>query len=252
MRVYRVVLGVLLFAFLVWAFAHSWDFVKKGRSNVKSVTIQSSDNWELKGDYYHPIPRVKNAPGLLLLPTFGGNRSVYKETAPFFQNKGYGVLTVDVRGMGESRQKNNPDNVPNLKGMDNDVRAAMEFLASQKEIDGNKLGVLAASTVCNAAVHAIDHDGRVKAVVLLSGQYDSIATSLLKSAEFPPTLIVASYDDKIGIKNAAPLRETMENPKSKVKLFLNARHGLNMFWSTEGKELGNLMLNWFGKFLINA
>ena len=249
MRIYRVVLGVFLFAFLVWAFFHSWDFVKKGRSNVRSVTIQSSDNWELKGDYYHPIPRVKNAPGLLLLPAFGGNRTAYKKTAPFFQKKGYAVLTVDLRGMGESRQKNNPDNIPNLKGMDNDVRAAMEFLASRKETDGSKLGILAASTVCNEAVHAIDHDTRVKAVVLLSGQYDSTATSLLKSAEFPPTLIVASYDDKIAIKNAAPLRETMENPKSQVKLFLNAGHGLNMFWSSNGKELGDLVLNWFEKFL---
>jgi len=249
MRIYRVVLGVLLFAFLVWAFVHSWDFVKKGKSNVATVTIESSDNWELKGDYYRPIPRAKNAPGLLLLPTFGGNRTVYKKTAPFFQKKGYAVLTVDLRGIGESRKKNNQDNIPNIKGMDNDIRAAMEFLASRKETDENKLGVLAASTVCNAAAHAIDHDSRVRAVVLLSGQYDSTATSLLRSAEFPPTLIVASYDDKIAIKNAAPLREKMGNPKSKVKLFLNAGHGLNMFWSVDGTELGNSVLNWFEKFL---
>ena len=249
MKIYRVVLGVLLFVFLVWAFVHSWNFVKRGRSNVRSVTIQSSDNWELKGDYYPPIPRVKNAPGLLLLPAFGGNRAAYKETAPFFQKKGYAVLTIDLRGMGESRQKNNPNNIPNLKGIDNDVQAAMNFLVSRKETDTSRLGVLAASTICNAAVHAIDHDNRVRAVVLLSGAYDSTATQLLTSDDFPPSLIVASYDDKIGIKNAVSLREKMGNPKSKVQLFLNAGHGLNMFWSPNGKELGDLMVKWFETYL---
>ncbi|NOY79122.1 MAG: alpha/beta hydrolase [Calditrichaeota bacterium] len=249
MKIYRVVLGVLLFTFLVWAFAQSWNFVKRGRSDVISVKIQSSDNWELKGDFYRPIPRVKQAPGLLLLPAFGGNRTAYKETAPFFQKKGYAVLTVDLRGMGESRQKNSKGRIPNLKGINDDVQAAINFLASRKETNAARLGVLAASTICNAAVHAVDHDSRIKAVVLLSGEYDSTATQLLTSADFPPSLIVASYDDKIAIQNAASLRDKLGNPKSKVHLFLNAGHGLNMFWSPSGKELGDLMVKWFETYL---
>ncbi|GBD93288.1 alpha/beta hydrolase family protein [bacterium BMS3Abin05] len=246
---YRTIIGIGILVFLIGVFLFAKKMIVRNRSTMVSVTIRSSDNWELKGSYYRPLPPIKKAPGLLLLPAFNGDRKSYEKTAPFFQKRGYGVLTIDLRDMGESRQKGKVSNVPDLKGIDDDVRAAIDFLGAQKAVDNQQIGVLAASTVGDAAVLAIDHDSRIKGVVLLSGAYDSTAVHLLESAEFPPALIVASYDDKIATKNASLLMGKLQNPKSKVKLFLNAGHGLNMFWSPKGRELGTLVLNWFEKYV---
>ena len=249
MRIYRVILGVLLFAFLVWAFLYSRNWVLQKRSNVVPVTLHSSNSWELKGDFYKPLNKGEKAPGLLLLPTFNESRTSYVKTAPFFQKKGYAVLTLDLRGIGESKQKNAQE-VPNLKGIEDDIAVGLDYLSGQKGVDANRVGILAASTVCNAAVHTIDHRKNIRAVVLLSGQYDSTATALLTSPDFPPSLIVASYDDKIAIRNAVKIRDRLpDDSKNQVKLFLNAGHGLQMFWSMEGEALGNLVLNWFQKYL---
>lgn len=245
MRLYRTILGVLLFAFLVWAFFYSRNWVQQKKKNFTTVTLQSSNRWELKGDFYKPLKKKEKEPGILLLPTFNGDRSAYAKTAPFFQKMGYAVLTLDLRGMGESKQKGGSE-IPNLKGIEDDIAVGLDFLATQKGVNGGRLGILAASTICNAAVHTIDHRNNIKAVVLLSGQYDSTATALLTSPDFPPSLIVASYDDKIAIKNAVKIRQQLpDGSKNQVKLFLNAGHGLHMFWSMEGKELGDSLLKWF-------
>ncbi len=249
MRIYRTILGVLLFAFLVWAFLYSRDWILQKRSNFMPVTLHSSNGWELKGDFYKPLNKSRKAPALLLLPTFNESRTSYVKTAPFFRKKGCAVLTLDLRGIGESRQKSSGE-IPNLKGMEDDIAVGLEYLSSQKGVDADRIGILAASTICNAAVHTIDHRKNIRAVVLLSGQYDSTATALLTSPDFRASLIVASYDDKIAIKNAVGIRDKLpDDSKSKVKLFLNAGHGLHMFWSMEGQALGNSVLGWFQKYL---
>ncbi len=252
MRIYRVILGVLVIGFLVWAFIYSRNWVLQKQSKFVTVTLHSSNNWELKGDFYKPLKKGEQVPGLLLLPTFNGNRTSYVKTAPFFQERGYAVLTLDLRGMGESKQKGG-EKSPNLKGIEDDIAVALDYLSAQKDVLSNRLGILAASTICNAAVHTIDHRQNIRAVVLLSGQYDSTATALLTAPEFPPALIVASYDDKIAIRNAVAIRNKLpDGSRNQVKLFLNAGHGLQMFWSAEGKELGDLVLNWFEKYLRAA
>lgn len=76
-----------------------------GKSEPVNVVLRTKDNLALKATYYQST-RGKDAPVVVLLHMKDGNRFIWQSEGGFasrLHKEGYAVLTVDLRGHGESR-----------------------------------------------------------------------------------------------------------------------------------------------------
>ena len=72
------------------------------------VTFTSNDGVSLVGSYFTPKPGINNStPSVILLHMLGRDRSTWNEFAQDLSHRGYAVLSVDLRGHGESIKQGN-------------------------------------------------------------------------------------------------------------------------------------------------
>jgi pimeloyl-ACP methyl ester carboxylesterase len=136
------------------------------------ITFKTPDGWELHGDLY-TAPGKK--PYLLLVHGLNEDRSAYKTFVKDMYVRGYGVLTYDSRGFGESKVKNGTY-MDKLTGHDvqnstQDINAALDAL-ELRNMTGNGIVIVGASVGANfAAIVAVNYT-EVKDLVLLSPSVD--------------------------------------------------------------------------------
>ena len=73
-----------------------------------AVSFKTKDKLILKGSYYAPKKsksKAKAAPAALLIHDAGSDRSELESVAGYLQKRGFAVLVVDLRGHGESAEK---------------------------------------------------------------------------------------------------------------------------------------------------
>jgi fermentation-respiration switch protein FrsA (DUF1100 family) len=127
---------------LVGPVLFSYGFTHLGRAAVpeprlgaahEEVSFRTSDGLRLRGWY---VPS-RNGAAVIAFPGRKGPQS----RARFLARHGYGVLLFDRRGEGES------DGDPNAFGWDGDrdVKAAIRFLRSRPDVDGDRIGGLGLS-----------------------------------------------------------------------------------------------------------
>jgi pimeloyl-ACP methyl ester carboxylesterase len=153
--------GMLFAGFSTWyLYENSWGFRKlantlkrvgptgvgferlpKGRPVVLEVeSLSIAGEWfppELSGD-------KTAAPGVLLLhgsSTSGRRLGLYPLMAERLRSKGYGVLTIDLRGFGESQDPPCLDRLGCLKQTP-EARAALQFLSERPELNPDRLFVI--------------------------------------------------------------------------------------------------------------
>lgn len=68
--------------------------------NVKNITIDCLDGFQLAATLYTPVNSLKGA--IMIAPATGIKRQFYHHFAAFLAENGYGVLSFDNRGIGES------------------------------------------------------------------------------------------------------------------------------------------------------
>jgi hypothetical protein len=122
-------------------------------------------------------------PAMIVLHGFGSNSSSSNCVLPseMLAEWGYVALRFDFRGCGESEGKR-ANNVC-LEQVD-DVKAAVTFLQSRAEIDGNRIGVAGSSFGAAVAVYAGGVDKRL-GVVISSGGWGDGETKFKKQHESP-------------------------------------------------------------------
>lgn len=126
--------------------------------SVRDVSFATVDGARLEG--WH-IPS-RNGASVALFHGYGNSRNQMEPEAAILARRGYGVLLLDSRAHGNSGGSRTT--YGDLER--NDVRAAIDFLASQADTQPGQLGLLGFSAGASPLAAVAAKDPRVAAVVL--------------------------------------------------------------------------------------
>ncbi len=210
----------------------------------QDIKFESADKVEIIGTFYES-PKA-NSPAVLMLHQWESNRKSYEEFAKRLQAKGFGILSIDGRGFGESVKTTDGKTVApsrtdeTVNGMKADTSAAFDFLAKQKNVDAARIGIIGASYGSSLAIIYAAENPKVKAVALLSpglNYFGNMPTMpAVKSYGSRPLLLVAAEDDKESADSVRKLKESGANEKYEVKIFDKGGHGTGIFKTKVGLE----------------
>jgi pimeloyl-ACP methyl ester carboxylesterase len=100
-------------------------------------------------------------PTLILVHGWGRNAERMLPYIAILRPMGYHLLAFDARHHGASDR----DGHASMKKFSEDIRAALDMLAGQPEVDADRVGVLGLSVGGSAAIHAAAYEPRLRAVV---------------------------------------------------------------------------------------
>ena len=232
-------------------------FGDQGRDQTHSgerVVFTSEDGVLLVGSYYKPrIGTSNSTPSVILLHMLGMDRSTWDKFAQELSQNGYAVLSVDLRGHGESiKQANHTISYQsfmpkNFKNMTLDVKAAKKYLIEGRKANPNQISIIGASIGANLALNYAASDHSIKSVILLSPglNYRGISTldAIMKYKN--PIYIVTAEDDSESAKDSKILCEKITCAEN-LKIFEKTNvHGTNMLSDkTVGSKLQSIILSW--------
>lgn len=206
------------------------------------VEYTTADGVVIVGDYWTPIDMSKKAPAVILLHMFRSDRSAWLPLVPELEKAGFAVMTIDLRGHGQSimpedRQlaKRVSDRDPGLfQAMHHDVTGAYHWLQQRPEVDLSRLAIIGASVGCSVAIDYAGGDKSVDVLVLMTpGKnylgLDSMAH--LKKYGRRPVLMLASEEERSGGTDAlAKLADDAQ-----VKIYdQSGIHGTRMLGKVSG------------------
>lgn len=211
---------------------------------AQRVTFDSADNVQIVGSFF---PAAKpSSPAVLLLHQFGSNRASYDDFAKRLQAKGFGVLSIDGRGFGESVKTTDGKKVEvsrsdsAVKGMRADVSGAFEFLAKQPNVDAARIGIVGASYGSSLAIIYAAENPKVKSVALLSpgiNYFGNMPTEpSVKNYGGRSLLMVAAEDDSESADAVRQLAKSSTNEKYETQIYKSGGHGTSLFKAKVGLE----------------
>jgi len=219
------------------------------------VTFESADKTPIVGTFYgSPKP---NSPAVLMLHQWMSDRHSYDNLAMRMQARGFGVLTIDGRGFGESvkaadGKKISPSRSDEaVAAMKADVAAALDFLVAQINVDPARIGIAGASYGSSLALIYASENPKIKAVALLSpgiNYFGNMPTEpAVKKYGDRPLLLVAAEDDAESARSAMILRLALETDKYELRIYPKGGHGTGLFGKKVGLE--DLLIVFFEKNL---
>ena len=223
---------------------------------ARVIDLKASDSTLLKATYF---AATKPGPGVLLLHQCNRQRKVWDDLAGALATAGINVLTLDLRGFGESGglrfdkltpQENTQVQAEKWPG---DIDTAFQYLVSQQGVTRDVIGVGGASCGVNNAVQtARRHPAEVKSLVLLSGGTDTAGRRFLHQQSQLPELFAMADDDEY-----RPTAEVMpwlfsvaSNPGKKFVHYAKGGHGADMF--AVHPELRQVIVDWYVTTLITT
>ena len=207
---------LLLTSCLFLNFLGVWNSLGYGQdqraTGATKVSYQTEDGWTIYGTFYPaqgrtpgPVPGVVvlNEPGWVIRMIHANN------VAQFIREKGMAVLTIDLRGSGTSAGEKDFERFSpeEMEAMQLDVEGAVKFLSSQQNVDGRRIGIVAAGITAEYAVRAAAKDtAAIQALVLITGSYSPKSRDFLTSRRDLPVLTIVSTDDpkSVQAKQAEP------------------------------------------------
>jgi dienelactone hydrolase len=176
-------------------------FYLKPDSVQTEVSFETEDGWTIYGTYTIPASYKSGdkLPAALLLHASMHSQTVWVGYPGWAKiQESIATLRIDWRGRGKSREP-----IPYIYSSPTqrdrvalDVAAALNFLATQKEVDASRLGVVAEELTASPAVIGALEDPRVRVMVLLSGVLNQRAIELLRTNLTKPMLFIVSKEDE--------------------------------------------------------
>ena len=216
------------------------------------VDLKAPDGMNLKATYFSA---GKAGPGVLLLHQCNRQRKVWDDLAGRLAAAGLNVLTLDLRGYGDSSgtpvDKLTPEEIPIVfnQKFPTDVETAYQYLVSQPGVTHDTIAVGGASCGVNQSVHVAEHHPEVKALVLLSEGTDAGGRQFLRNSPKMPLFLAAAEDDPdLGVVEIMQWLFTLSsNPVNKFERYSVGGHGVEMF--AAHKELPGMIVDWLGATL---
>jgi dienelactone hydrolase len=232
-----------LSVFLVSAFA----IAAQQPPAPRVVDLTAPDGLKLKGTF---SAAAAAGPGVLLLHQCNRQRKVWDDLAARMAAAGLNVMTVDLRGYGDSEgtplDKLTPEqvNVVFSEKMPLDVETAYKFLVAQPTVSSGMLVVGGASCGVNQTVHLAMKHPEIKALVLLSEITDVQGRNYLRAHPSLPLFLATAEDDTDpGVSDLMQWMSTFStNPQTKFVRYKTGGHGVEMF--AAHPELPGMVVDW--------
>lgn len=161
----------------------------------KDVSFETEDGWTIHGTYYLPQDAGQlPVPGLVVLnepdiiPGYIAGRTARQMA----------VLLINMRGTGASFGNKDYQlfSQEERDAIQLDIRAAIKFLSSQKEVDSKRIAILGSNDAADdIAREAALNLAQVKALVLSTGRLTDKGRAGIKFRKDLPVLAIASEDD---------------------------------------------------------
>ncbi len=174
----------------------------------ENVVLETSDDLKLVGSFYPPRSKKKNAPApaALLVHDAGANREQLDAIAQRLQKSGFGVLTLDLRGHGESRTDDIDWSTLDERGRASlwqlaprDLEAAASWLLGQKGIHSTNLSLVGYRAGCALVARHAEQDENVIGMMLLSPKAQDLGFDVertMHNVNGLPTCIIDQKNDE--------------------------------------------------------
>ncbi|MDZ4857635.1 MAG: alpha/beta fold hydrolase [Candidatus Hydrogenedentes bacterium] len=199
----------------------------------RDVSFQTADGYTIHGTLY-PVTDARPA-GLILVPMLGATRDTWQRFALRAQAQGYMSIAIDLRGHGESTNRN---------GQESSYRAftAKDWAGATADIAGAKralldaganpedLAIAGASIGANLALRYARDDAQLQAVVMLSPglNYQGVATeSSMREIGNRPVLLMTGIDDAYSADTCRTLKPLAQG-HCEVREYDGAAHGTDL------------------------
>ena len=220
----------------------------------KVADVTAADGIKLKVSFF---AAAKAGPGVLLLHQCNRQRRIWDGLALQLQAAGINVLTLDLRGFGQSggdpQDKLTPEQAQAAQAkLPGDIDAAFQFLTSQPGVKADTIGIGGASCGVNNSVQTALRHPEVKSLVLLSGTTDVQGRQFLRKSGSVPVLFVVADDDEfpLSIQAIEWLYSLDSNPGKKFLHYDIGGHGADMF--PFHPELPGTIVDWYVTTLIKT
>ena len=161
-------------------------------STETAPIVQAYDLVELHGSFEMPVGVPAPIPAVLLLHGYGEDRSVWKEFSKQLIDRGWAVMTLDLRGHGESRMKNGipiqlaPAWRTNAREFPLDLDPALDWLKARPRVDGRKIVVIGSDIGADLALIASGRFPEVRTVVAINPKLDESLALAGSAHDFQP------------------------------------------------------------------
>src|ERR1700736_4770441 len=240
-----------VFAFLLCALScgvSAW-------SAERVVDLTAGDGTKLKATYF---AAAKPGPGVLLLHQCNRQRKIWDELAQQLATAGINVLTLDLRGFGESGG-DRFDKLPQQEAAQiqtekwtGDIDTAVRYLVSQPGVTRDTIGVGGASCGVNNSVQIARRYPEVRSLMLLSGNTDLNGRQFLRNSATVPVFFSVADDDEFPPTVLAIewLYSLTSNPGKTFVHYATGGHGADMF--PVHPELPGIIVDWYVTTLIKT
>ena len=174
---------------------------------IESMRVETKDKFVLRGDFWKPRKKGR-APAALLIHDTLRDRSDYSAIAKNLNKRGFAVLSIDLRGHGQSATEEF-----NFSKLDKekqtiawtlairDLEACTAWLRKRDDVHMSNLSLVAHGSSSILAARYAERDENVRCVALLAPGADDLAKDLprtLKKIAGMPTLVVTEKDGRAG------------------------------------------------------
>ncbi len=215
--------------------------------SVSDVKMTAIDGVEVRGSAYLPT-KEKPSGSIVLVHMLGQDRHSYDDFAPLLAQKGFAVLSIDMRGHGQTQYKDGYGSF-----------SASDFLSAKKDIDAaigylydsagegaqEKTYIIGASIGANLALqYAADGQRKIDGVALLSPglDYRGVKTEEAASAYNGRTLILSSSEDTYAASSSLDLKKI--NPNYEIETYTGLGHGTDML---SNEEVKGRIIGWLSR-----
>ncbi len=208
------------------------------------VEVAAADSLALKGDYY-ALPGDTPHAAVLLMHQLGSHRRSWSDLIPALLDAGYNVLTVDLRGHGETGGK------VDWTAAQTDTRTWLSWLRQQPGVRAAAISIIGASIGSNLALVGCAADEQCVTAIALSPGLDYFGvktdTAVTEGLRKRSALLVAAQADG---QSSNGIKELVAAAKGDigVRLYAGAAHGTTMLQSRKLQTgLITLIIDWLNE-----
>lgn len=200
----------------------------------KDVQLTTRDGFAIFADYYPPKKSAEPAPFVILLHMYRSDRTAWTPMIEPLRDAGFAVMSLDMRGHGQSATSDSQRRVEErdpeiFHEMQNDVRAAYDWIVQQPNVDRSRFALLGASVGCSVAIQYAAKDKSVDAVACLTPGTNYLGLNTeedIRQIRGRNILLVAVTGEREASEKLATMCDGAE-----AKIYQGDGHGTRMFES---------------------
>jgi uncharacterized protein len=202
------------------------------------ITLPSGD-LSLSGYLYTP-DLAGIVPGVVIChphPLYGGSmdNTIIREMANCLVEQNIAAMIFNFRGVGKSTGEYGGG-----IGEQDDILAALDWLAAQSQVDPSKLGICGYSFGGMTGAPVACHDRRVKAMALIAPAINPDDAGYIKTCRKPKIFVVGDADDMVPPADVKSVFDRAADPKE-----FHSFPGVDHFWMGQERAVCRMIADFF-------